>query len=321
MFGLSMRRKAPLDKAHDEGGAGGAPRLKRSIGLALGSGVARGWAHIGVLAELEDAGLAPDIVCGSSIGAVVGGAFAAGKLAEMEEFARSTTLRRMFGMLDVSLGGGLFGGKRLEARLAQSLGGMKIEDLPRKFAAVATEVGTGHEIWLSRGDLVTAMRASYALPGVFEPVRMDGRWLFDGALTNPVPITACRALGADLVVAVNLNADSVGRGTVIQDHVRLQASHLGAGQEPTSERGRMIAGGGGSLGMATVMVDAFNITQDRITRSRLAGDPPDVMLSVKAGRIGLFEFHRADEAIACGREAARRALDDIREQIGQMAAL
>lgn len=315
MFGLSLLRKAPADKAHDDGGAGGAPRLKRSIGLALGSGVARGWAHIGVLAELEDAGLAPDIVCGSSIGAVVGGAFAAGKLPEMEEFARSTTLRRMFGMLDVSLGGGLFGGKRLEARLAQSLGGMKIETLPRRFAAVATEVGTGHEIWLSRGDLVTAMRASYALPGVFEPVRMDGRWLFDGALTNPVPITACRALGADLVIAVNLNADSVGRGTVIQDHVRLQ------GDEPTSARGRMIAGGGGSLGMATVMVDAFNITQDRITRSRLAGDPPDIMLPVKVGRIGLFEFHRADEAIALGREAARRAVPDIREQIGQMATL
>ena len=316
MFGLSMRRKVPLDKAHDDGGAGGAPRPKRAIGLALGSGVARGWAHIGVLAELEEAGLAPDIVCGSSIGAVVGGAFAADKLDEMEDFARSTTLRRMFGMLDVSLGGGLFGGKRLEARLAQSLGGLRIEDLPRKFSAVATEVGTGHEIWLARGDLVTAMRASYALPGVFEPVRMDGRWLFDGALTNPVPITACRALGADLVVAVNLNADSVGRGTVIQDHVRLQGA-----QEPTSERGRMIAGGGGSLGMATVMVDAFNITQDRITRSRLAGDPPDVMIPVKAGKIGLFEFHRADEAIACGRDAARRIIPEIREQIGQMAQL
>ncbi len=315
MFGLSILRKAPADKAHDDGGAGGAPRLRRTIGLALGSGVARGWAHIGVLAELEDAGLAPDIVCGSSIGAVVGGAFAAGKLAEMEEFARSTTLRRMFGMLDVSLGGGLFGGKRLEARLAQSLGGLKIEELPRRFAAVATEVGTGHEIWLSRGDLVTAMRASYALPGVFEPVRMDGRWLFDGALTNPVPITACRALGADLVIAVNLNADSVGRGTVIQDHVRLQS------EEPTSAKGRLIAGGGGSLGMATVMVDAFNITQDRITRSRLAGDPPDVMIPVKAARIGLFEFHRADEAIALGRDAARRALPDIHEQIGQMATL
>jgi NTE family protein len=313
MFGLTKLRKGSTEKAHDEGGAGGAPRLRRKIGLALGSGVARGWAHIGVLAELEEAGLAPDIVCGSSIGAVVGGCYAAGKLAELQSFALSTTLRRMFAMLDVSLSGGLFGGRRLEARLAESVGGMQIEDLPRRFSAVATEVGTGHEIWIGHGELVTAMRASYALPGVFEPVRVDGRWLFDGALTNPVPITACRALGADMVIAVNLNADSVGRGTVIQDHVRLQRSETAPDHAARPARG--------SLGMATVMVDAFNITQDRITRSRLAGDPPDVMVPVRVGRIGLFEFHRAEEAIALGREAARRAVPDIMEQLGQMATL
>lgn len=319
MLGLPKFRKASADDA-----AGQPPQASRGrplLGLALGSGVARGWAHIGVLQELEANGLSPDIVCGSSIGAVVGGAYAAGKLAEMEEFARSTTVRRMFAMLDFSFGGGLFGGRRLEARLAQSLGGMKIETLPRRFAAVATEVGTGHEIWISRGDLVTAMRASYALPGVFEPVRVEGRWLFDGALVNPVPITACRALGADMVVAVNLNADSVGRGTVIQDHVRLESEGTGASEPARSKRGRILVGDGASLGMATVMVDAFNITQDRITRSRLAGDPPDVMIAARLSRIGLFEFHRAEEAIALGREATRRAVADIREQLGEMAAL
>jgi NTE family protein len=313
-MGFSMFRKA-----HDDGGAGGAPRRKPRIAVALGAGVARGWAHIGVLDELDRAGLTPEIVVGTSIGAVVGGAYAAGKLVEMEQFARSVTMRRMFGMLDFSFGGGLFGGKRLEARLAQSLSGMDVEHLPKKFAAVATEVGTGHEIWLTKGDLVTAIRASYALPGVFEPVRAGGRWLFDGALVNPVPITAARALGADMVIAVNLNADSVGRGTVIQDHVRAQ-EHAGHAPSPypvdpdASLRTKMIAGdGAASLGLATVMVDAFNITQDRITRSRLAGDPPDVMIQARLGRIGLFEFHRADEAIALGREAARRSVDDIKE--------
>jgi NTE family protein len=318
MLGLPKFRKSSSEDAPRPPKA---PRGRPLLGLALGSGVARGWAHIGVLQELDAQGLSPDIVCGSSIGAVVGGAYAAGKLGEMEEFARSTTVRRMFAMLDFSFGGGLFGGRRLEARLAQSLGGMTIEALPRRFAAVATEVGTGHEIWISRGDLVTAMRASYALPGVFEPVRVEDRWLFDGALVNPVPITACRALGADMVVAVNLNADSVGRGTVIQDHVRLESEAGRASEPPRSQRGRILMGDGASLGMATVMVDAFNITQDRITRSRLAGDPPDVMIAARLSRIGLFEFHRAEEAIALGREATRRAVADIREQMGEMAAL
>lgn len=327
-FSMFRKGETPVAAAAPADGGGPEPTRRRpKIGLALGAGVARGWAHIGVLDELERAGLAPDIVVGTSIGAVVGGAYAAGKLLELEQFARSVTMRRMFGLLDFSFGGGLFGGKRLEARLAQSLAGFKIEALPRRFAAVATEVGTGHEIWLTQGDLVTSIRASYALPGVFEPIRTGGRWLFDGALVNPVPITAARALGADMVIAVNLNADSVGRGTVIQDHIKLQGgaeetSSPFPGASDASMRTRMIAGdGGATLGMATVMVDAFNITQDRITRSRLAGDPPDVMISARLGRIGLFEFHRADEAIALGRDAARRAVDDIREQLGTLARL
>jgi NTE family protein len=177
-------------------------------------------------------------------------------------------------------------------------------------------------VWLTRGDLVEAIRASYALPGIFEPVQTGGRWLFDGALVNPVPITVCRALGADMVIAVNLNADTLGRGTVIQDHMRMERAE--AEEAPPLDALGMMArsrprGAAGAPGLATVMVDAFNITQDRITRSRLAGDPPDAMIGVKMGRIGLFEFHRAEEAIAMGREAVRRIADDLRELTGARA--
>src|SRR5262245_32123801 len=170
---------------------------KVSIGLALCGGAARGWAHIGVLKTLFDAGIVPDVVVGTSIGAVVGGCYVAGRLDEVERFARDLTRRKVFGFLDFNMrGSGLITGQRLCDRLSSHLGDQTIEGLSTVFCAVATEIGTGHEIWLSRGRLVDAMRASYALPGIFKPVKINGRWLFDGALVNPVPVSVCRALGA-----------------------------------------------------------------------------------------------------------------------------
>lgn len=301
---------------------GGPLTRKPTIGLALGGGAARGFAHIGILRTLLANGIVPDIVVGTSIGAVVGGSYAAGHLDTLEAWARGLLPRNIFSYLDIRLNGsGLIGGSKLAAQLQASFGDVYIDELPLKFAAVSTEVNTGHEIWVTNGKLVDAVRASYALPGIFEPVRAGGRWLLDGALVNPVPVTACRALGADMVIAVNVNADSLGRGTVIQDHVRNRAQESDEAEEASGQsarRSRFIEGAAGAPGMATVMIDAFNITQDRIARSRLAGDPPDLMIGVKLGRIGLFEFHRADEAIALGREAARRAIPDIRDQLALM---
>jgi len=185
------------------------------IGLALGGGVARGWAHIGVLRTLEAAGIVPDIVVGTSIGSVVGGCYVANELDELEDFARSLTRRKVLGYLDFNFAGsGLITGKRLNERLDIKLRALEIEKLQRKFVAVATEIGTGHEVWLSRGKLVDAMRASYALPGIFKPVEINGRWLFDGALVNPIPVSVARALGARYVIAVNINADLSGRGSM-----------------------------------------------------------------------------------------------------------
>ena len=308
-----------------------AATLRPLLGVALGGGAARGWAHIGVMRELEAEGLAPDIVAGTSSGAVVGGCYAAGQLDALEDFTRSLTKRRVFGLMDMSFGGGgLLGGGRLKAHLHAVLGDQLIEDLPRKFAAVAAEIGAGHEIWLTRGRLADAMRASYALPGIFEPVKFRGRWLFDGALVNPLPISVCRALGAQVVLAVNLLSESTGLGGVMMDPPEPAGSRLAPSPDSADSEPTPAARGGffrrpfsaqetGAPGIAAVMADAFNITQDRISRARLAGDPPDVLLSARLGKIGMFEFHRAAEMIDIGRDAVRRALPDIRAQISAVA--
>ncbi|UHC17955.1 patatin-like phospholipase family protein [Methylobacterium currus] len=308
------------------------PPRRAKVGLALGGGAARGWSHIGAIEVLQEAGIAIDVVAGCSIGAAVGACHAAGKLGELREFALSLTKRRVMGLLDFHISGsGLIAGERLRRLLERDLGHARIEELPLTFAAVATELGTGHEIWLTRGGLVEAVRASYALPGIFDPVKIAGRWLMDGALVNPVPVTAARALGADVVLCVNLNGDMRVRGTVIQSHgaegadAVMEAAAEAAAMPEEPRRWPLIGGRrtrpkprpeiGAPSGIASVMVDAFNITQDRISRSRLAGDPPDVMINPKLAQMGLFEFHRAEECIELGRQATRRMLPEIHEMI------
>jgi NTE family protein len=317
-----MRRARNGDQSASADGLGLPQTARPTIGLALGGGAARGFAHIGVLRTLLAKGIKPDIIAGTSIGAVVGGCHAAGYLDALEEWARTLTRRRVFGYLDFNLGGsGLIGGDRLAAKLEDELGDLAIQDLPVRMAAIATEIGTGHEIWLTRGRLVEAMSASYALPGIFPPVRIGGRWLMDGALVNPLPVSAARAFGARLVIAVNLNADNFGRGTIIQDHgpnaddelVRSALSQGGLRGKAERLIKRQFLGTPGRPGLSTVMIEAFQVVQDRITRARLAGDPPDVLISPRLGRINLFDFHRAEEVIAIGAEATERALEPIAE--------
>jgi NTE family protein len=307
------------------------PPRRPTIGLALGGGAARGFAHIGVIRTLVSKGLAPDVIAGTSIGAVAGGCYAASHLDEFEQWGRSLTARNILSYLDINLSGsGLIWGRRLAERLDGTLGNLAIDDLPLRFAAIATEIGTGHEIWLTRGRLVDALRASYALPGIFSPVRIGGRWLVDGTLVNPVPVAAARALGARLVIAVNLNADLFGRGMTIASHgsdaederldaqMRRRRGLRGLfGAEQFLKRQHF--GRPGRPGISTVMIEAFNVMQDRIARSRLAGDPADAMINPQLGRIGLFEFHRAEEAIALGAEAAERALDPLVKAIAALA--
>lgn len=301
------------------------------IGIALGGGAARGWSHIGVLHALEKAGLAPDIVVGTSIGSVVGGCYVAGKLDELEIFARRLTRRRVFGFLDFNFAGsGLISGQRLSDELNDHLRNVRIEGMQKRFVAVTTELKSGHEIWLSKGPLVPAMHASYALPGIFRPVMINNRWLIDGALVNPIPVSVCRALGARVVIAVNLNWDFFGKGTVVPDQDAFAEPALPVEEnQPPAGNGRaaqhllrrqFFGQGGDTPGISSVMMDAFNIIQDRIARSRLAGDPPDIMVMPLLDGIGLFDFHTADQAIASGREATEKALGDIERAVGALAA-
>nr|WP_208976444.1 patatin family protein [Pseudovibrio hongkongensis] len=295
-----------------------------SIGLALGGGAARGWGHIGVLRALEEADIKAHVVCGSSIGAIVGGCYLAGKLDELEEFARSINRRRMFSLMDFSIGGaGLISGNKIFDLLHEHLGKTTIEELVTPFAAVCTELGTGHEIWLRSGSLAHALRCTASLPGIFEPVSYGGRWLVDGALVNPIPVSVCRAFGARFVIAINLNTDSFGRGsTVVHDDpfFNLQEDNQDTPNQlqlaKRIVRRKLFGKPKGLPGISGVMMESYNIIQDRIARSRLAGDPPDWVIPLRLGEIGLFDFHRAAESIEIGYETTQRMLTDIRDVLG-----
>ncbi|HYE49095.1 MAG TPA: patatin-like phospholipase family protein [Azospirillaceae bacterium] len=311
-----------------EMGAPGADRPR--LGLALGGGVARGWAHVGVIHALRRHGIVPDIVAGCSIGALVGGVMLADHLDTLESWARALNKVRILSLLDFRLrNGGLIGGEKLAAELQRHLGDLLVQDLPVPFAAIATDLVTGHEVWFNRGNLVEAMRASYAMPGIFPPVRHEGRWLVDGALVNPVPVSACRAMGAHMVIAVNLNADIIGMsrqppgGSAPDEAVpagfgfdplaflKRTAPESPAAGDPLARRLLRREYEGPS--MFGAMVSSLTIILDRITRSRLAGEPPDVHLTPRLGHIGLLEFDRAEEAIAEGEAAVERALPDLRD--------
>lgn len=293
-----------------------------SIGLALGGGVARGWAHIGVLRRLDELKICPNIVAGTSVGALVGGYWLAGKLGEFEEWTRSLNKRRMLGSLDLMLnGGGLIGGRRLRSAMVETLGDARIETLPTKFIAVTAELASGHERWLREGPLIDAVEAAYALPGVFPPRLIDGKWLIDGALVNPLPVSVCRAYDAEVVIAVGLHADVFSRASAARreryetppliDANDLEAVSKGVKFAEKVILRRIFRQQDTGPGLGSAMVASFNIVMDRITRSRLAGDPPDVQIMPQAGHIGLFDFDRADELIQLGREAVDYSLPRI----------
>jgi NTE family protein len=302
-----------------------APRTRPRIGLALGGGVARGWAHIGAVRALRRYGIEPDIVAGSSVGALVGGVHLAGHLADLEDWARRLTKFKIVSFLDLRLSnGGLIGGNRLVAEMRRHLGDTRIEALRIPFVAVATDLVTGHEVWLREGSLVEAMRASFSLPGVFPPVDIEHRWLVDGALVNPVPVSVCRALGAQMVIAVNLSADLIGKarrpGSLVPtaagfDLLKLLEERPMPGIPAPSALDaltrRIFRRDYEGPSLFGVMVSSFGIITDRITRSRLAGEPPDVHIAPRLGHIGLLEFDRAEEAIIEGEAAVERALPEL----------
>jgi len=300
-------------------------RRRPRIGLALGSGSARGWSHIGIIEALEKLGIKPDIVCGASIGALVGAALVTGRFGELKRWAESISWREIVGMLDISLsGGGLISGRQVVKLLRQLGIDGDIESFATPFAAVGTDLATGREVWFRSGSILDAVRASIAVPGIFSPARNEGRWLLDGGIVNPVPVSLCRALGADIVIAVNLNGDQIGRWVREPDPLPDEDEEA---EEPTDFFARLVGQMPAALrdqvgqvaprllsseketvpGYFDVLVGAIDIMQDHITRARLAGEPPDVMLVPRLREIELMDYHRAREAIALGHECIEQS--------------
>lgn len=279
------------------------------LGLALGSGAARGWAHIGVIRALAEAGHKPDLIAGCSIGAFVGAACANGDLDKLETWVTSLAWQDVLRLLDPSLSGGLIKGEKLISFFQSHFLDHDFSVLPMPFACVATDLVNGREVWLREGSVSAAVRASLAMPGLFTPVERDGRLLVDGALVNPVPVSLCRSMGADVVIAVDLGTDQSGRA------LRREEAMAQAQENSWMQRLRGAIGlrsnGDGMPSMATVLSSSINIMQTRIARSRLAGDPADVLVTPRLGGLGLMDYHRATEAIAEGRAAVERMLPAI----------
>lgn len=278
------------------------------LGLALGSGSARGWAHIGVIRALAEAGIEPDVVSGCSIGALVGAAYVSDELDAFEQWVGKLSWRDVLELVDVSFGGGLIKGDKLMTYFAGHFEDRGFADLAKPFACVATDLATGREVWLREGSVTAAVRASCALPGLLTPVNRDGRLLVDGGLVDPVPVSLCRALGADIVIAVDLGSDMVGSS--------LKRTLAAEENSPARWAQRLLeslglANGREMPSVASVLTTSLHIMQTRIARSRLAGEPADVLLAPRLAHLALMDFHRSGEAIAEGRAAVKRMMPAI----------
>ena len=276
------------------------------VGLALGSGAARGWAHIGVIRALEEAGYKPDIIAGCSIGAFVGAACASGDLDMLEEWVGKLTWQNVVKLLDPSWAGGLIKGEKLIDFFRQHFLDQDFSALAMPFACVATDLANGREVWLKEGSVADAVRASIAMPGLFTPMERNGRLLVDGGLVNPVPVSLCRYMGADIVIAVDLGADLTGRAMRREEIVTDAESERSWLQRLRGSIG--LGGAAATPSMMSVMSSSINIMQVRIARSRLAGEPADVLLTPMLSGLGLMDYHRGPEAIAEGRAAVERML-------------
>lgn len=298
-----------------------AARKEPVLALALGSGSAKGWAHIGVLQELEAMGIRPKVVCGTSIGALVGAVYVSGQLDAFADWVQKLTVRDVFGLMDFSFSGGVVKGEKLFDFFQEQHQNPKIEDLPTRFAAVATDMHNGRETWLDKGPVLEAARASCALPGLFSPVKHNGRWMLDGGLVNPVPVSVCRALGADVVLAVNLNHLPMGA------HMSRQNQRAMAKEKPRNQdeglwqkvMDFLSSDDGEDPGFFDVVAASVNIMQDRITRSRMAGDPAEVTLTPVLADFAMMDFHRAGEAIQEGRRLMQRSRGQLETWLGEAA--
>jgi NTE family protein len=305
---------------------------KPKIGLALGSGGARGWCHIGAIRALADAGIEADVVAGCSMGALVGAAYAGGELDALEDWAYGVNWRTVAGFLDVNLtSGGLIEGKRIVSFLNSIKEDAPIESLAKPFMTIASDMQTGREVWLDKGSIIDAVRASIALPGIISPYYLDGKWLLDGGMTNPVPVSACRAMGADIIIAINPNANTLephvsrGRATAAKEPGKPKSPLLNKMLDnvPDGIKDRLkgvtpnIFGpkAGGVPRYIEVIAASVEIMTNQILRARMAGEPPHVMVNPYLGHMSVLEFYRAKEAVEEGRRATEAVLPLLREYL------
>ncbi len=302
--------------------------MAMKIGIALGSGSARGWSHLGVLRRLAELGINPEIVTGASAGSLVGAAYASDRVDELEHWALGLTRRDIWSLLDATLGskGGIIKGDRLMRAIAKQLPDQPIEDLAIPFGSVAADLTNGMEIWIKDGSLHQAIRASSGFPGLFAPMRYRDRWLIDGGVVNPVPVSLCRALGADFVIAVNLNHHLTTRGKGRNAVTRSEAPDKESGKEKDESEWlqkwselvntfissrRKESDSPDEPGMVDVMTATINIMQNRITRSRMVGDPPDATITPNLSGFQMMDFHRAEEAITKGQESVNQSMREL----------
>ena len=296
------------------------------IGLALGSGSSRGWAHIGVIRALSQLDIHPQVICGCSIGSIVAAAYVSGNLDKLEQWVRSLTKVELARYIELNLSlNGFVDTEKLHEFFLQCVcrEDESIEDVTVKFASVATDLETGREVWFTSGPLIDAVWASISLPGLFPPLQHQGRWLVDGGLVHPVPVSVCHALGADIVISVNLNGGVVGKHFIKkQDEPENHSNNVfdrlsRAVNRYSPDIFKDDTEKTSAPGLFEAIAGSINIAQDRITRSRLAGEPPDIMLSPKLSHIGLMEFYRARETIQEGEQCVMRMLPEIRHVLGK----
>ena len=281
---------------------------KPRIGLALGSGSARGWAHIGAIRALEEKGVKPDLICGTSIGALVGAVYASGQLDELEQWVTGLAWTNVVRLMDITWKGGLIRGQRLFNLFRATFRDIDISELDMPFGAIATELTSGREIWLRHGKLFDVVRASIATPGLFTPVVQDGTILVDGGLVNPVPVSMCRALGAEVVIAVDLSWGKLGpyrdrSRSVAPREVPGWLARLRPGwvekKSKTEDRTSIPS-------IFEVFSTSLDVVEMRVARSRLSGDPADVLVTPLLPDFATMDYHRAQEAIEEGRAAVER---------------
>ncbi|MDY0331510.1 MAG: patatin-like phospholipase family protein [Thiomonas sp.] len=306
------------------------------VGLALGGGAARGMAHLGVLRALADAGVQVDVIAGCSIGALIGAVAAAGRTDGLEATFKTFDWKKTLSFFDVVFPrSGLIDGAKVTEMVREHLPATQIEALRTPFAAIATDLLSGAEVVLRSGDVIEAVRASIAVPGVFTPVRVDGRVLVDGGLSNPVPVSVARAMGADRVIAVDLNHG------VVQNQLKRRSRPQRQDRSPPAQetaarwvadyrrvmnelKSRLLEPGAPAKdqfarwaqrdeplpNMFEVLLASVNVMEMHITESRLRVEPPDLLIRPALGDIRFLEFGRAEESIQIGYDATMRALRD-----------